>query len=93
MAACDYGLTWGGHSQALGSGLDSLMRKGLLTDCIVCVSGPNRAGLQTGSIKAHRSVLAATSRWFEHAFSLCGDNPVILLKDVCFEDLKSVIRY
>ena len=45
------------------------------------------------SIKAHQAILSACSPWFEDVLTDCTHpHPIIILKDVRYDHLKSIIR-
>ena len=81
----DYKLTWVNYSQKLTEAFGKFLTRESL--CNVTISVNRR------SIKAHQAILSACSKWFEEVLMENEHpHPIIILKDVRFEDMKSILK-
>ncbi len=81
----DLRLTWVNYSQKLTEAFNKFLTRQSLCNVTLSV---NRK-----SIKAHQAILSACSPWFEEVLIECQHpHPIIILKDVRYEDLKSIIK-
>ncbi|XP_054156525.1 protein tramtrack, alpha isoform-like [Oppia nitens] len=81
-----YRLKWNSFNQNLSEVFQNMLIHENLCDCTVACDGAN--------IKAHKMVLAASSPYFYNLFvaNPCK-HPIVILKDVIFADLKSIIDF
>lgn len=83
-----YCLKWNNHRSTLFSVFDTLLEEESLVDVIL--SAENQF------IKAHRVILSACSPYFRSLFKshyLQEKQPVIIVKDMEFDNLKSLVEY
>ena len=81
-----YRLKWNGFHYNLSEIFEKMLILENLVDCTVACDG--------ASIKAHKLVLSAASPYFHSLFlSNPCKHPIVILKDVRFEDLKSIIDF
>ena len=81
----DFRLTWVNYSQKLTEAFNKFLSRESL--CNVTLS----ANRQT--IKAHQAILSACSPWFEEILmDSSHPHPIIIIKDVRFEDLRNIIK-
>jgi len=84
----EYCLKWNNHRSTILSVMDSLLEEESLVDVTLSA--------ESQFIRAHRVVLSACSPYFRSLFKsefLNDKHPVIVLKDVEFENLKSLVEY
>ncbi|XP_054157002.1 sex determination protein fruitless-like [Oppia nitens] len=81
-----YRLKWNSFNQNLSEVFQNMLIHENLCDCTIACDG--------ASIKAHKMVLAASSPYFYNLFvaNPCK-HPIVILKDVIFADLKSIIDF
>ena len=81
-----YRLKWNGFHSNLSEIFEKMLINENLVDCTVACDG--------ASIKAHKLILSASSPYFHTLFlSNPCKHPIIILKDVKFSDLKSIIDF
>ncbi|KAJ1529456.1 hypothetical protein ONE63_006233 [Megalurothrips usitatus] len=81
-----YCLRWNNHQRTLISVFDSLQERGCMVDCTLSAEGR--------SLQAHKVVLSACSPYLEDLLTKHYDkHPILILKDVKFEELKSMLDY
>ncbi|KAE8747887.1 hypothetical protein FOCC_FOCC005500 [Frankliniella occidentalis] len=86
MADQQYCLRWNNHQTTLISVFESLQERGCMVDCTLAAEGQ--------SLQAHKVVLSACSPYLEDLLSKHYDkHPILLLKDVKFEELKAMMDY
>lgn len=86
-ATQQYCLRWNNHRSNLLTVFDELLRIEAFTDVSLACDG----GF---SVKCHRMVLAACSSYFQALFTeLPCRHPVVVLKDVKFEEMKAIMDY
>ncbi|CAI6355161.1 unnamed protein product [Macrosiphum euphorbiae] len=79
-------LRWSNHQSTLISLFDTLLESGALSDCTLAAEGQY--------LKAHKVVLSACSPYLELLLSQHNEkHPIVILKDVMFQDLKSLMDY
>jgi len=84
----EYCLKWNNHRSTILSVMDTLLEEESLVDVTLSADGQ--------ILRAHRVVLSACSPYFRSLFKsdfLNDRHPVIVLKDVEFENLKSLVEY
>jgi len=84
----EYCLKWNNHRSTILSVMDALLEEESLVDVTLSA--------ESQFIRAHRVVLSACSPYFRSLFKsefLNDKHPVIVLKDVEFENLKSLVEY
>ncbi|XP_054286027.1 longitudinals lacking protein, isoforms J/P/Q/S/Z-like isoform X1 [Macrosteles quadrilineatus] len=86
MATEHFCLRWNNHQSTLVSVFDNLLESGTLVDCTLAADGRY--------LKAHKVVLSACSPYLGMLLSQHYDkHPIIILKDVKFEELKAMLDY
>jgi len=87
MSEQEFCLRWNNHKNNLCTVLDSMLKREILVDATLSCEGK--------SFRVHRAVLSACSPYFEELFAETNHNvyPIIILKDVQPEELKSLIDY
>ncbi|GLH14746.1 Krueppel homolog 1 [Gryllus bimaculatus] len=79
-------LSWQEHHSTLVSLVQSFWDNDLFVDCTLAAEGKY--------LKAHKIILSACSPYFQLIFSQENEkNPIVILKDVQFECLKSVLDF
>jgi len=84
----EFCLKWNNHRTTILSVMDTLLEEESLVDVTLSADGQ--------FIRAHRVILSACSPYFRTLFKssfLHEKHPVIILKDVDFENLKSLVEY
>lgn len=84
----EYCLKWNNHRSTILSVMDALLEEESLVDVTLSADGQ--------FIRAHRVILSACSPYFRSLFKsafLNDKHPVIVMKDVDFENLKSLVEY
>jgi len=84
----EYCLKWNNHRTTILSVMDTLLEEESLVDVTLSADGQ--------FIRAHRVILSACSPYFRNLFKsafLNDKHPVIVMKDVDFENLKSLVEY
>merc|ERR1719483_819424 len=84
----EFCLKWNNHTSTVISVMDSLLEEESLVDVTLSADGQ--------FIRAHRIVLSACSPYFRTLFKssfLNEKHPVVILKDVDFDILKSLVEY
>lgn len=100
----DFRLTWVNYSQKLTESFHKFLTSEILCNVTLWVhNGVSGSGGRvhdhhgptgSNSIKAHQAILSACSPWFEEVLSQSQHpHPVIILKDVRYQDLKNIIRF
>ena len=81
-----FSLRWNNHPINLVSGFSGLYNSETLVDVTLAAEGRH--------LQAHRMLLSACSDYFQSIFSVnpC-QHPIVILKDVNFEDLKTVVQF
>jgi len=81
-----FSLRWNNHPVNLVSGFSGLYNSETLVDVTLAAEGRH--------LQAHRMLLSACSDYFQSLFSVnpC-QHPIVILKDVNFEDLKTVVQF
>jgi hypothetical protein len=81
-------LKWNNHRSTLFSVFDTLLEEESLVDVTLSAEGQ--------FLRAHRVILSACSPYFRNMFKsqfLNDKHPVVIMKDVEFENLKSLVEY
>lgn len=82
----DFRLTWVNYSQKLTEAFNKFLTRESL--CNVTLS------VHRKTIKAHQAILSACSPWFEEILlENQHPHPIIILKDVRYEDLRNIIKF
>lgn len=82
----EYLLKWVDHQRTIMSAFRTLLENGAFADCTLSAEGI--------SVRAHKIVLSACSRYFETILAQQFDkHPIFVLKDVKFEELRAIIDY
>ncbi|CAH0393188.1 unnamed protein product [Bemisia tabaci] len=82
----EFCLRWSSFHQQLGDALCTLLEKEYLVDVTLTCEGQ--------SLKAHQTVLSAGSSYFQKIFNEnTHPHPIVILKDVRFEELSLVIKF
>jgi len=87
-ASQEYCLKWNNHRTTILSVMDTLLEEESLVDVTLSTDGQ--------FIRAHRVILSACSPYFRTLFKstfLNDKHPVIVLKDVDFDNLKCLVEY
>lgn len=83
----EFCLRWNNYQMNLLSVFEQLLEKQLFVDVTLCCEGGY-------SVKAHKIVLSACSPYFQALFNDTPcDHPIIILKDVQWSDLKSILSF
>ncbi|XP_037035009.1 protein jim lovell-like [Bradysia coprophila] len=83
----EFCLRWNNYQLNLLSVFEQLLEKQLFVDVTLCCEGGY-------SVKAHKIVLSACSPYFQALFNDTPcDHPIIILKDVQWSDLKSILSF
>ncbi|EEB13996.1 B-cell CLL/lymphoma 6 member B protein, putative [Pediculus humanus corporis] len=87
MGSEHYCLRWNNHqSNLLGVFSQLLQDESLVDVTLACAEGH--------SIRAHKVVLSACSSYFQTLFiDHPNRHPIVILKDVCFEELKTIVDF
>ncbi|GLG94586.1 Longitudinals lacking protein, isoforms H/M/V, partial [Gryllus bimaculatus] len=86
MSSEELSLTWGDHHSTLVGVFEKLLETSTLVDCTIAAEGQY--------LRAHKVVLSACSPYFELLFAQENEkNPIVILKDVKFQELKSMIDF
>ncbi|KAK7866257.1 hypothetical protein R5R35_001686 [Gryllus longicercus] len=86
MSAEELCLSWDEHHKTLIGVFEKLLENSTLVDCTIAAEGQY--------LKAHKVVLSACSPYFEMLFTQENEkNPIVVLKDVKFQDLKALIDF
>ena len=81
-----FSLRWNNHPVNLVSGFSGLYNSETLVDVTLAAEGRY--------LQAHRMLLSACSDYFQSLFSVNpSQHPIVILKDVNFEDLKTVVQF
>ncbi|GLH02515.1 Protein glass [Gryllus bimaculatus] len=81
-----FSLCWNDHHSTLVAIFENLLESGTLVDCTIAAEGQ--------FLKAHKVVLSACSPYFQLLLSQQNEkHPIIILKDVKFQELKAMIDY
>lgn len=82
----EFCLRWNDHKSTLITIFESLLESNTLVDCTLAAEGQ--------CLKAHKVVLSACSPYFQFLLTQHTDkHPIIILKDVKFEELRAMIDY
>jgi len=84
----EFCLKWNNHTTTILSVMDSLLEEESLVDVTLSADGQ--------FIRAHRVILSACSPYFRQLFKssfLNDKSPVIIMKDVDFDNLKCLVEY
>merc|ERR1711971_686855 len=84
----EFCLKWNNHRTTIISVMDTLLEEGSLVDVTLSADGQ--------FIRAHRVILSACSPYFRQLFKssfLNDKSPVIIMKDVDFDNLKCLVEY
>jgi len=84
----EFCLKWNNHRTTIISVMDTLLEEESLVDVTLSADGQ--------FIRAHRVILSACSPYFRQLFKssfLNDKHPVIIMKDVDFDNLKSLVEY
>lgn len=82
----EYLLKWVDHQPTIMSAFRTLLENGAFADCTLSAEGI--------SVRAHKIVLSACSRYFETILAQQFDkHPIFVLKDVKYEELRAIIDY
>jgi len=87
-AGQEFCLKWNNHRTTIISVMDTLLEEESLVDVTLSADGQ--------FIRAHRVILSACSPYFRQLFKssfLNDKHPIIIMKDVDFENLKSLVEY
>jgi len=87
-AGQEFCLKWNNHRTTIISVMDTLLEEESLVDVTLSADGQ--------FIRAHRVILSACSPYFRQLFKssfLNDKHPVIIMKDVDFDNLKSLVEY
>lgn len=86
MSNQQYCLRWTNHQPNFISTFSSLLTDECLVDVTLAAEGRY--------LQAHRVVLSACSTYFQKLFSVSpSQHPIVVLKDVAYQDLRSVIDF
>ncbi|KAK3919419.1 Protein tramtrack, beta isoform [Frankliniella fusca] len=86
MSAQEYCLRWKYHHSNLQQMFSNLLERESYTDVTLACEGK--------TLKAHKMVLSACSTYFDSIFSEYSEkNPIVILKDVKFMDMKSLVNF
>lgn len=82
----EFCLRWSSYQEQLTEALRSLLEKELLVDVTLACDGR--------SLRAHRAILSACSSYFQELFQESEHpHPIVILKDVRFEELKALVKF
>lgn len=87
-AGQEFCLKWNNHRTTILSVMDALLEEESLVDVTLSADGQ--------FLRAHRVILSACSPYFRQLFKssfLNDKHPVIIMKDVDFDNLKSLVEY
>ncbi|XP_034234347.1 protein tramtrack, beta isoform-like [Thrips palmi] len=86
MSAQEYCLRWKYHHSNLQQMFSNLLERECYTDVTLACEGK--------TLRAHKMVLSACSTYFDSIFSEYSEkNPIVILKDVKFMDMKSLVNF